>query len=254
MKANKTNPMGRMGVLEHLTELRIRVIRSLIAVLIGAIAGWLLYPEIINFILDPYCETLGTDCTLRVDEPLEGLNTRFMVSVYAGLALAVPVWLWQFWKFVSPGLHKGERRQGLLLTGSGIVLFVAGTTLAFLTLPRALDFLVSVGGTDLITEFRAKAYISFVIKMMLAFGLGFQLPIILIILQRLGILSYVTLRRQWRYAVVIIVVVVAVLTPSGDPISLLALAVPMYLLYELSILYGWIRKRRMMKISEDVQS
>ena len=254
MKANKANPMGRMGVLEHLTELRIRIIRSLIAVLIGAIAGWLLYPEIINFILDPYCETLGTDCTLRVDEPLEGLNTRFMVSVYAGLALAVPVWLWQFWKFVSPGLHKGERRQGLLLTGSGIVLFVAGTTLAFLTLPRALDFLVSVGGTDLITEFRAKAYISFVIKMMLAFGLGFQLPVVLIILQRLGILSYVTLRRQWRYAVVIIVVVVAVLTPSGDPISLLALAVPMYLLYELSILYGWIRKRRMMKISEDVQS
>ena len=254
MKANKANPMGRMGVLEHLTELRIRIIRSLIAVLIGAIAGWLLYPEIINFILDPYCETLGTDCTLRVDEPLEGLNTRFMVSVYAGLALAVPVWLWQFWKFVSPGLHKGERRQGLLLTGSGIVLFVAGTTLAFLTLPRALDFLVSVGGTDLITEFRAKAYISFVIKMILAFGLGFQLPIILIILQRLGILSYVTLRRQWRYAVVIIVVVVAVLTPSGDPISLLALAVPMYLLYELSILYGWIRKRRMMKISENVQS
>ena len=241
-----------MGVLEHLTELRIRIIRSLIAVLIGAIAGWVLYPEIISFILDPYCETLGTDCTLRVDEPLEGINTRFMVSTYVGLALAVPVWLWQFWKFVSPGLHKGERRQGLFLVGGGIVLFVAGTMLAFLTLPRALDFLVTIGGTDLITEFRAKAYISFVIKMMLAFGLGFQLPVVLIILQRLGILSYVTLRRQWRYAVVIIVVVVAVLTPSGDPISLLALSVPMYLLYELSILYGWLRARRLRKISEDV--
>ncbi len=252
MKTNKSNPMGRMGVLEHLTELRIRIIRSLIAVLIGAIAGWVLYPEIIRFILDPYCETLGTDCTLRVDEPLEGINTRFMVSTYVGLALAVPVWLWQFWKFVSPGLHKGERRQGLFLVGGGIVLFVAGTMLAFLTLPRALDFLVTIGGTDLITEFRAKAYISFVIKMMLAFGLGFQLPVVLIILQRLGILSYVTLRRQWRYAVVIIVVVVAVLTPSGDPISLLALSVPMYLLYELSILYGWLRVRRLRKISEDV--
>ena len=241
-----------MGVLEHLTELRIRIIRSLIAVLIGAIAGWVLYPEIISFILGPYCETLGTDCTLRVDEPLEGINTRFMVSTYVGLALAVPVWLWQFWKFVSPGLHKGERRQGLFLVGGGIVLFVAGTTLAFLTLPRALDFLVTIGGTDLITEFRAKAYISFVIKMMLAFGLGFQLPVVLIILQRLGILSYVTLRRQWRYAVVIIVVVVAVLTPSGDPISLLALSVPMYLLYELSILYGWLRARRLRRISEHV--
>ena len=252
MKTNKANPLGRMGVLEHLTELRIRIIRSLTAVLIGAIVGWVLYPEIISFILDPYCETLGTDCTLRVDEPLEGLNTRFMVSAYVGLALAVPVWLWQFWKFVSPGLHKGERRQGLILVGSGIVLFVAGITLAFLTLPRALDFLVSVGGTDLITEFRAKAYISFVIKMMLAFGVGFQLPVVLIILQRLGILSYVTLRKQWRYAVVIIVVVVAVLTPSGDPISLLALAVPMYLLYELSILYGWLRGRRLARIPEDV--
>ena len=241
-----------MGLLEHLTELRIRIIRSLIAVLIGAIAGWVLYPEIISFILGPYCETLGTDCTLRVDEPLEGINTRFMVSTYVGLAMAVPVWLWQFWKFVSPGLHKGEQRQGLLLVGGGIVLFVAGTMLAFLTLPRALDFLVTIGGTDLITEFRAKAYISFVIKMMLAFGLGFQLPVVLIILQRLGILSYVTLRRQWRYAVVIIVVVVAVLTPSGDPISLLALSVPMYLLYELSILYGWLRARRLRKISEDV--
>ena len=241
-----------MGVLEHLAEFRIRIIRSITAVLIGAIAGWVLYPEIIGFILDPYCETLGTDCTLRVDEPLEGLNTRFMVSAYVGLALAVPVWLWQFWKFVSPGLHKGERRQGLLLVGCGIVLFVAGIALAFLTLPRALDFLVSVGGTDLITEFRAKAYISFVIKMMLAFGLGFQLPVVLIILQRLGILSYMTLRKQWRYAVVIIVVVVAVLTPSGDPISLLALAVPMYLLYELSILYGWLRGRRLTRISKDV--
>ena len=144
-------------------------------------------------------------------------------------------------------MHKGERRQGLILVLSGVVLFAVGTALAFLTLPRALDFLVSVGGTDLVTEFRAKAYIGFIIKMMMAFGLGFQLPVVLIILQRLGILSYLTLRKQWRYAVVIIVVLVAVLTPSGDPISLLALAVPMYLLYEISIFYGWFRNRRLKK-------
>ncbi|MEC7118071.1 MAG: twin-arginine translocase subunit TatC, partial [Actinomycetota bacterium] len=105
----------------------------------------------------------------------------------------------------------------------------------------------TIGGTDLVTEFRAKAYITFIIKMMLAFGVGFQLPIILITLQRLNLLQYETLRRQWRYAVVIIVIVVAVITPSGDPISLLALAIPMYALYEFSILYGWLRKRKLAK-------
>ena len=143
MKLNKLNPTGRMGVLQHLAELRSRIIRSSLAVAIGTIIGWVFYPEILSFILDPYCQTLGTDCTLRVDEPLEGLNTRFMVSIYTGVALAIPVWLWQFWKFISPGLHKGERRQGLILVLSGVVLFAVGTALAFLTLPRALDFLVS---------------------------------------------------------------------------------------------------------------
>ncbi len=249
MRPSRSNPTGTMGVLEHLTELRARLIKSLIAIALGGIAGWILYPHLLEFVLDPYCEALGSDCTLRVDEPLEGLNTRFMVSAYTGLALAIPIWLWQFWRFVSPGLHKGERREGILFVGSGAILFIAGSFLAFWTLPKALDFLISVGGTDLVTEFRAKAYISFIIKMMMAFGFGFQLPIILIVLQRVGLLNYRSLRRQWRYAVVTIVILVAIITPSGDPISLLALAVPMYLLYEVSILYGWAKNRK--SLAED---
>lgn len=134
----------------------------------------------------------------------------------------------------------------------GASLFTLGCYLAFATLPRALDFLVSIGGTDLVTEFRAKAYIAFIIKMMVAFGIGFQLPVVLITLQRLSLLHYQTLRRQWRYALVIIVIVVAVITPSGDPISLLALAIPMYALYELSILYGWLRNRKLTKETSHV--
>jgi sec-independent protein translocase protein TatC len=134
----------------------------------------------------------------------------------------------------------------------GASLFALGCYLAFATLPRALDFLVSIGGTDLVTEFRAKAYIAFIIKMMVAFGIGFQLPVVLITLQRLSLLHYQTLRRQWRYALVVIVIVVAVITPSGDPISLLALAIPMYALYELSILYGWLRNRKLTKETSHV--
>ena len=93
MKLNKLNPTGRMGVLQHLAELRSRIIRSSLAVAIGTIIGWVFYPEILSFILDPYCQTLGTDCTLRVDEPLEGLNTRFMVSIYTGVICEDDVFL-----------------------------------------------------------------------------------------------------------------------------------------------------------------
>ena len=247
MLTKKNNPEGRMRVLEHLGELRTRIIRALVATAFAGVAGWILYPLILDFILQPYCDTLDKDCTLRVDEPLEGLNTRFMVAAYSGIILAFPIILWQFWKFISPGLHRNEKRHGIIMVGFGASLFAFGCYLAFATLPRALDFLVTIGGTDLVTEFRAKAYITFIIKMMLVFGIGFQLPVVLITLQRLTLLQYQTLRRQWRYAVVIIVIVVAVITPSGDPISLLALAIPMYALYEFSILYGWLRKRKLTK-------
>ena len=240
-----------MRVLEHLSELRTRIIRSLIAITFAGVAGWILYPLILDFILQPYCDTLERDCTLRIDEPLEGLNTRFMIATYSGIILSFPIILWQFWRFVSPGLHRNEKRYGVIMVGFGASLFAFGCYLAFATLPRALDFLVTIGGTDLVTEFRAKAYITFIIKMMLAFGIGFQLPVFLITLQRLSLLQYETLRRQWRYAVVVIVIVVAVITPSGDPISLLALAVPMYALYEFSILYGWLRIRKLSKVKSN---
>jgi sec-independent protein translocase protein TatC len=218
----------------------------------AGIAGWILYPLILDFILQPYCDTLGRDCTLRIDEPLEGLNTRFMVAAYSGIIMSFPILLWQFWRFISPGLHQNEKRHGVIMVVFGASLFALGCYLAFATLPRALDFLVSIGGTDLVTEFRAKAYIAFIIKMMVAFGIGFQLPVVLITLQRLSLLHYQTLRRQWRYALVVIVIVVAVITPSGDPISLLALAIPMYALYELSILYGWLRNRKLTKETSHV--
>ncbi len=244
---NNQNPEAKMGLLEHLGELRSRLIRCLIAIGICSILGWVFFSQILDLILDPYCETLGEQCTLRVDEPLEGLNTRFMIAIYTGIAVSIPILLWQAWKFISPGLHKHEKRYGISFVVFGVILFILGCGLAFWTLPRALDFLIEIGGEDLLTEFRARAYVSFIIKMMLAFGIGFEFPLILILLQKLEIVTYKTLRKQWRYAVVGIVVLVAIITPSGDPISLLALAVPMYLFYEAAVLYGWARERKLSK-------
>ena len=151
--ATKKSDEGRMSLVEHLTELRTRIIRSVIAIAVGAVVGWFLYNPILDFILEPYCDTLGEACadgeaTLRVDEPLEGLSTRMMVAGYVGIMLAVPVWLWQAWRFIAPGLYPHERRHGMTFVGLGVVLFAAGASLAYWTLPRALEFLTEIGGED----------------------------------------------------------------------------------------------------------
>jgi sec-independent protein translocase protein TatC len=238
-----------MTVVEHLTELRTRIIRSFLAIGIGAVVGWFLYDSALEAILEPYCDALGDKCppdgaTLRVDEPLEGLSLKMMVAGYIGVALAVPVWLWQAWRFISPGLYTHEKRKGVAFVVIGVVLFVAGAGLAYWTRPRALEFLIDIGGTDLVTEYRARNYIEFIIKMMLAFGIGFEFPLVLIFLQMLGVVHYTSLTRFRRLAIVGIVILVAVITPSGDPISLLALATPMYMFYEIAIGYGRLRERR----------
>ncbi len=240
---------GRMTLIEHLTELRTRIIRSVLAIGVCAVVGWFLYKPALRAIVEPYCEALGDKCpadgaVLVLYEPLEGLSLRMMVAGYIGVALAVPIWLWQAWRFISPGLYPHERRHGLSFVVIGVALFVMGAGLAYWTLPRALQFLIDIGGEDLVTQYRGRAYVEFIIKMMMAFGLGFEFPLVLVFLQILGVLDYSTLARFRRYAIVGIVILVAVITPSGDPISLLALAGPMYLFYELSIVFGRLRARK----------
>jgi sec-independent protein translocase protein TatC len=244
---------GRMTLVEHLGELRTRIIRSAIAIAVGAIVGWIAYESILSFLLEPYCDAVAPSvggaereqvCTLQVLSPLEGLSTRMLVAGYVGIALAVPVWLWQAWRFIAPGLYPHERRYGAAFVTLGVVLFGLGAALAFWTLPRALEFLIDIGGEDLVTEFRAQPYIEFIIKMMLAFGLGFEFPLLLVFLQILGIVTPQDLAKYRRLAIVGIVVLVAVVTPSGDPISLLALSGPMYLFYEAAIVFGKLRQRR----------
>jgi sec-independent protein translocase protein TatC len=240
---------ARMSLVEHLTELRDRLIKVVIAVVVGMVVAFLLYDPIFDLLLRPYEEIANqsnsaTGGKLLQIDPLEGFSVRMKLAGYGGIALAMPVILWQVWRFVTPGLYPHERKYAIPFVASALALFVLGAGLAYYTLPRALEFLVDIGGDNLVTAFAPGKYFTLITYMMLAFGIGFEFPILLIFLQMAGILEVDTLRKGRRFAIVGICVMVAVITPSGDPISMLMLSVPMLLFYEISILVGRVIERR----------
>jgi sec-independent protein translocase protein TatC len=237
-----------MTLMEHLLELRRRIIICLIAVALAAVVGWFLYPPIARFLLHPYNEIASQSITggkaLIATSPLEGFAIRIKITAYVAIALAMPVILWQIWGFVSPGLYRHERRYALPFIFSAIVLFILGAWIAYWTLPKALQWLADVGGNNITQAYTAEKYYQLIAYMMLAFGVCFEFPILLIFLQLAGIVPNATLRKYWRHAIVIIAIVVAVATPSNDPFSMLALSVPLWVFYGVAVLFGWLRDRR----------
>jgi len=237
-----------MTLMEHLLELRRRIIISCIAIAIAAVAGWFLYPTVFRFLLHPYNRIASQSITggeaLIATSPLEGFAIRIKLTVYVAIALAMPVLLWQVWQFVSPGLYRHERRYVLPFIAASILLFVLGASIAYWTLPRALEWLADIGGSDITQAYTAEKYFQLIAYMMLAFGIGFEFPILLIFLQMAGIVQPETLRKYWRHAIVVLAIVVAVATPSNDPFSMLALAVPLWLFYGVALLFGLLRDRR----------
>lgn len=251
------SPDDVMTLTEHLGELRVRIIRSVLAITIGAILIIAFYDQVLDFLLQPYldlCARKGEnfcgfdasagEAPLNILDPVEGLSTRLRVASYGGLILATPVVLWQVWRFIVPALHAKEKRYAIPFILTSILLFLLGGLLAYLTLGKALEFLIAWAGEQVEAEFQVSKYIRLVAVMIGAFGIGFQFPILLVFLQLVGVLTPQALIKGWRYALIGIVVVAAVITPSGDPISLAALAVPMTLLYFISYLLGLLFQRR----------
>ena len=243
---------ARMSLIEHLAELRDRLIKVVVAVVIGMLIAFVLYNQIFEFLLGPYEDiandrpeaTLG-EGRLLLSDPLQGFAIRMKLALYGGIAIAMPVILWQIWRFVTPGLYDHEKKYAVPFMVSALCLFVLGAGLAYYTLPRALDFLIDIGGEgNFVTAFQPDKYFTLILYMMLAFGIGFEFPILLIFLQMAGVITPRQLSGARRYAIVGICVLVAVITPSGDPISMLMLSVPMIIFYEVSILIGRVIERR----------
>ena len=239
-----------MPIMEHLRELRMRIVRCLLAVVAATIVLLAFYDPVKQFLTAPYRDLCATNPDFNCDGslyalgPLDGFSARVKVSAYGGLVLALPVVLWQVWRFVVPALSRKEKHYAVPFITSSIVLFALGGALAYWTLDKALEFLISWSGSDISQTYQITKYISLVTFMMLAFGVGFLSPVLLVFLQVARVLRPATLLRQWRVAIVSIFVMAAVITPSGDPFSLMALSVPLTVLYLLSVLVGWLVVRR----------
>ncbi len=258
-RSDPPDPSGTMSLIEHLAELRMRIIRSGLAVVLGSILVIAFYDTVMGWLLKPYADLCARkepdycgrsfdagsgDVMLFNPDPIEGFSTRLRIGFYGGMVLALPVLLWQIWKFVVPALHKSEKRYAFGFVASSVALFLLGGFIAFTTLERALEFLISWAGEDVDPLFQVQAYVRLVTLMVVAFGVGFTIPVMLVFLQLIGVLSPQTLLGAWRYAIVGVFFVAAAITPSGDPVSLLALSVPMVVLYFVAILIGRIAQRR----------
>jgi len=227
-----TSDEATMSLLDHLEELRGRIIVIAVSIVLGGIAGFFLSEPIIAILRAALPE--GQDTLIQISVG-ESLAVRLRVGLYVGIAISVPVILYQVWRFVTPGLTRRERRLIWPMLIGASVLFAIGIGLGYFVIPYALDFLLGLALPGVETQLRLSEYVSFVSTVMLAFGLAFQFPILLLLLARVGILNYRFLSSRRRWAILAIVLFAIVATPGGDPLSSIVLSLVMYALFEATL-------------------
>jgi len=231
---------SNMPFLEHLEELRKRLIRSIVALLIAAGGSFYFADHIVKFIIRP----LG-DTKLYVTEVAGSFTAYFKISLIAGMIVALPYIFWQLWSFISPGLYKREKLMILPIVLSSTVLFLLGAVFCYyVMLPITLNFLINFSGGLITPIITVSSYISFISMLILGFGAGFQLPIVAYVLGKFGIVSARGLSKARRYAIVVLLFLAAFLTPTPDVFTMMVMFVPLYALYEISILIVWLTGKK----------
>ena len=228
----------KMPLLDHVREFRSRLIKSVIAVLLFSICGWIFYQEIVRFLTLPICDLgesnlpTSSNCgDLFVNGILGPFNLQVKISLLSGVIFAAPVWIFQLWAFVTPALHKKERRTAFIFALIATPLFLMGAGLAFLILPNAVELLLGFTPNNLDNLVRFDEYLDFVLRMVLIFGFAFILPVFLTALNLLGLISGKSILRPWRIAVFSSFLFTAAFTPTPDPITMTLLAIPLCLIY-----------------------
>jgi len=222
----------------HLMELRRRVMICVIALAVTGTLAFIFYPHLLSFMQHPYCVAYPKNCNFYVTAPLDGLSLRVKLATFGGLLLASPIILWEFWRFITPGLKPNEKRYAIPFIISTITLFLAGCALAYISFAHALKFLIAIGGPSLKYIISPNQYLSLILLLMVMYGIAFIFPVLLVSLEVAGVVRPAQLLRWWRPAVILITVLAAVFTPTGDPLSMLLLMIPLIAFYFAAIGVG----------------
>ncbi|HVW43281.1 MAG TPA: twin-arginine translocase subunit TatC [Amycolatopsis sp.] len=261
-RSRRHNPDGTMTLIEHIYEFRRRLGWALVALVCGGIFGFIWFQTKLGpvdslgqLLNGPYCGipkdrllpgTIAADgtCRLLQTTPFEGIMIQLKVGVAAGAVLTSPVWLYQLWAFIAPGLYSKERKYALTFVGFASVLFAAGALLAYLLVPHAFAVLMNFGGEFFTTALTADKYISFVLSLLVIFGVSFELPLLVVMLNMAGVVKYAQLKKWRRGIVFILFVFAAFATPGSDPFSMLGLAGALTVLFEVAIQIARVHDKR----------
>ena len=238
--------------MEHIRELRNRLIKVVLAIIAGMVVGWFLYARAFTFITGPYCRitiqnTTGCDANghpLVVTGVFDPFFVKLKVAFVVGLIVSSPVWFYQLWAFIAPGLYKREKRWAFAFVGSAVPLFLLGAFFAYLAMSRGLRFLLGLTPTGVTPLITIDTYFGYTMAMLLIFGIAFELPLVLVMLNMAGVVTHAFIRKYRRVMIFLVFVFAGAATPSPDPFSMLLLAVPCVILVELAELFVWANDRR----------
>lgn len=226
------NPEGAMTLWEHLREFQVRLFRSVLAILAGSVVAWFFYDQILAFIQAPFTRVVeqaraeGKTVELVLSTVTDAFTLQLQVVVVSGLIISLPFWLYQLWRFLAPGLKGNERKWAYIFVGAATPLFLFGAAIAYWAMPNLLTLLLGFTPQNIANLIHVNEYLAFMIQVLLFFGIGAIIPLIFVMLNFAGVLSGARLLRHWRWLVIGVLTFAAVATPTPDPFTMLAVALP----------------------------